>query len=61
MMSACKRYGKLSLKYHLDVTRTQEMDSRNQNFLGSACPQPLLEGRAYSAWCAFAHGVPMAR
>ena len=29
---------KLSLKYPLDVTRMQEMDSRNQNFLGGGMP-----------------------
>ena len=42
---------KLSLKYPLDVTRMQEMDSRNQNFRGRACPQTALEGRAYGVVC----------
>ena len=51
MVSAWK---KLLLKYPLDVTGMQEMDSRNENFLGGMPPTPPpLDGRAYGAWCAF--------
>ena len=46
-----KRYGKLSLKYPLDVTRMQEMDSRNQNFLRGMLPKPPRQMRLWRVVC----------
>ena len=61
MMSASKRHGKLSLKYSLDVTRMQEMNSRNQNFLGrgGGHDPPPRGTRLWRAVCLWHANLPL--